>query len=272
MRMSDLFVVLDPELEAAGHYALWLSKELEAGLTAASAVLEPSLAYISAELPSEILSKIQEEAEHTANIVLTDFADQGRQRGVSVETQLVRALAGEAGREIRKIARYYDVTIIGQDNPENARSGELIESALFGSGRPILVVPYIFEEPGKLEMVLVAWDGSQAAARALGDSLPLLAQAKRVRVVTVEGVREPANDHWRKEVVRHLKRHGIEAEADTLVSAGDTANTLLSHAADSGADLIVMGGYGHSRIREIVLGGVTREILRSMTIPVLMSH
>jgi nucleotide-binding universal stress UspA family protein len=272
MRMSDLLVVLDPELEAAGRYALWLAKELGAGLTAASPVLEPSLAYISAELPGEILSKIQEEAEHAASMVLSGFVERGKQRGVPIETLVVKALAGEAGREIRKIARSYDLSILDQGDPDSSRSNELIESALFGSGRPILVVPYIFKDPGKLDTVLVAWDSSQAAARALGDSLPLLARAKRVQIVTVEDVSDPTTSRLQKDIVRHLARHEIKAATETLISGGDAANTLLSHAADVGADLIVMGGYGHSRIREMVLGGVTREILRSMTVPVLMSH
>ena len=121
---------------------------------------------------------------------------------------------------------------------------------MFESGRPVLLVPFVHKAPLSLTRVLVAWDGGRTAARACADALPFLTQAELVEVVTVDERRE---------------------KPDTPIGTG-IAETLLSYAADAGADLLVMGGYGRSRLREFVLGGATRGILEAMTLPVLMAH
>jgi nucleotide-binding universal stress UspA family protein len=120
--------------------------------------------------------------------------------------------------------------------------------------------------------VLIAWDGGRPAARAVADALPLLALVDRVEIVTVNDA--SGDRHLPSEnIARHLARHGIAVELKSVPRGDlDVANALLSYAGDAGADLIVMGGYGHSRLREIVLGGTTRTILQSMTVPVLMAH
>ncbi|MFL5533756.1 MAG: universal stress protein [Gemmatimonadales bacterium] len=133
----------------------------------------------------------------------------------------------------------------------------------------MLVVPYIHKAPLQLGQVLVAWDGSATAARALGDALPLLAKAKAIQVVSVvDGNAGPTGPR----IVRHLEQHAITAKFHSLLGADDPTGALLSYAADCCADLLVMGGYGHSRFRELLLGGTTRGILASMTLPVFMSH
>ena len=143
------------------------------------------------------------------------------------------------------------------------------------SGRPVLAVPYAGDFPVVGERVLVAWNASREAARAVNDALPLLAQAKMVTVLAVNprfGIRGhgdvPAAD-----IALHLARHGVKAEAAHTAS-GDIADSqaLLSYAADISADLIVAGAYGHSRAREVIFGGMTRTLLREMTVPVLFSH
>jgi nucleotide-binding universal stress UspA family protein len=273
MAWNDLFVTLDSASDPAGLYALWLADTLGLGLTAAVPSVEPHLpTYLGAELPSDLLVKAREEAEDMARIALSRFAEMAKERGVALDTRIVKCLAGETGRDIMRLARYFDLTILGQGNPDQERSSEIVESTLFGSGRPILIVPYIFKEPGRLKTAVVGWDGGNTAARALADALPLLARAQNVQIVTVADRADETVRRSHLELIRHLARHGMEAEARTLFSVGDPANTLLSHAADSSADLLVMGGYGHSRMRELILGGVTRDILRSMTVPVLMSH
>ena len=120
---------------------------------------------------------------------------------------------------------------------------------------------------------MVCWDGSRNAARAIADALPLLARAKAVEVVIVTGKPGESDEIAGADIAHHLARHGLKVEVERLVARDiDITSTLLSRAADLGADLIVMGGYGHSRWREFVLGGATRGILASMTVPVLMSH
>jgi nucleotide-binding universal stress UspA family protein len=137
----------------------------------------------------------------------------------------------------------------------------------------MVVVPYIQKEDLKLGHVLACWDGSRSAARAIADSLPFLMRGEKVEIVMVTRGDGKADELPGADLGEHLARHGLDVEVKRLVAADvDVSNVILSYAADCGADLIVMGGYGHSRLREFVLGGATRGILQSMTVPVLMAH
>jgi nucleotide-binding universal stress UspA family protein len=144
---------------------------------------------------------------------------------------------------------------------------------LFGSGRPVIIVPHTQKQPLKLDGVLVCWDGSRPAARAIGDAMPFLVRAKSIEILVVTGERDKSGEITGTNMKRHLARHDINVEIKRI-SAGnaDVQNAILAHAADCGADFMVMGAYGHSRLREFILGGVTRSILKSMPVPVLMSH
>jgi nucleotide-binding universal stress UspA family protein len=134
-------------------------------------------------------------------------------------------------------------------------------------------VPYIQQAPLKLDRVLVAWDGSHGSTRAIGDAMPFLRRAKTIDIVTVSNSRTKKDEVPGVEIGHHLARHGLEVEVRQLVAEGvDVANTLLSYAADNAVDFMVMGGYGHSRLREFMLGGATRGILQTMTVPTLMAH
>jgi nucleotide-binding universal stress UspA family protein len=148
-------------------------------------------------------------------------------------------------------------------------------NVLLASGRPLLAVPYAgqFERVG--DRVLVAWNASREATRAVNDALPLLRGATIVTVLAVNpkhGI-EGHGDVPAADIVLHLARHGVKAEAaHTIANDISEGDALLSYAADLGADLIVAGGYGHSRARETVFGGVTRTLLEEMTVPMLLSH
>ena len=198
-----------------------------------------------------------------------------RERGVSAEPLTPNARLDGAGDSLAGIARYFDLSVVEQAEPETSAIEEkIIEAALFDSGRPVIVVPYIQKAPLKLDHVMVCWDGSRAASRAIADAIPFLERARRVEVVILS----PTNAASRTRIEgadmgQHLARHGLTVEVKRIVAGDiDVADMLLSHAADAETDFIVMGGYGHSRMREFVLGGVTRSILRTMTAPVLMSH
>lgn len=183
-------------------------------------------------------------------------------------------IMGDPSTVVPAQARHVDLTILGQIDPaEKLLGGDraLPEHVAMGTGRPVLVVPYAgaFESVG--ERVLVAWNDSPQAARAVNDALPLLTRAKSVTVLEIDPPVE--TEEGGTDIGRHLQRHGIAGEIARTTSRGiDVADLLLSRAADASADLIVMGVYGHSRRRELVLGGVSRHILQHMTMPVLMSH
>ncbi|HXQ54130.1 MAG TPA: universal stress protein [Stellaceae bacterium] len=213
-------------------------------------------------------------AQAEAGRVEASFQDAASRAGLSSEWRCVEAHLAEAAT---LHARYCDLTVLGQSDPDHPVSGgsDLVESVLLGSGRPMLVVPYAgrFDQVGR--NVLVAWNGTREAARALNDALPMMTRAEKVTVLSVN-----PSDGIGKETVwpgadiaHHLARHSIIAEASSTVSTEiDVGNAILSRAADLGSDLIVMGGYGHSRARELILGGVTRTLLQHMTVPVLLSH
>ncbi|MTV36335.1 universal stress protein [Duganella radicis] len=185
----------------------------------------------------------------------------------------------EAGTGLALQARYADLIVLSQAAPETSGFGsgpQLPEMLALHGGRPLLIVPYAGTFPRLDRHALIAWDGSRAATRALTDALPLLQRSARVTVAVFNSDRhnslhggEPGAD-----IALYLTRHGVNVEVmrQTTVPGDDVGGALLSLAADIGADLLVMGAYGHQRWREILLGGVTRHVLRSMTLPVLMSH
>ena len=224
-------------------------------------------------VPVELIEMQREENSKLAAAAVQRFQANAKAAGVSAESRALDATLGGGATLFAELARRFDIAVVGQAQRESGAAEELmIEAALFETGRPVLVVPYIQKQGLKLDRVLACWDGGRTAARAISDAMPLLQRAKAVELVIV------AEERKREEVtgasmLSHLSRHGIPATAKRM-SKGDLSvdNVLLSYAADSGADFMVMGGYGHSRLREFILGGVTRGILNSMTIPVLMSH
>lgn len=172
-------------------------------------------------------------------------------------------------------ARYADLAVLGQTDPDQPPLGASVpEAVLLSSGRPVLMVPFIGAKSIG-QHVLVAWNATREAARAVNDALPLLAQAEKVTVLSVNPARgiDGEGDLPAADIALHLARHGVKAEAAyTVAEEMSIGDIILSRAVDLGADLIVMGGYGHSRTREFVLGGATHTLLQHMTVPVLLSH
>jgi nucleotide-binding universal stress UspA family protein len=181
--------------------------------------------------------------------------------------------------------RYSDLLVIGQHDPEHisaAIMSDFPEDVVLHASRPVLIVPYVgtFETVGK--RVLISWDASKEATRAITCALPLLKRAELVQIAVfnAENNSELHGEEPGADIALYLARHGIKVEISqhhthldpVSHSKLDVGNALLSLANDYGSDLLVMGGYGHSRFRETILGGVTRTILETMTLPVLMSH
>ena len=174
--------------------------------------------------------------------------------------------------------RCADLVVLGQPERKNDPTGfarRLAESVTLGCGGPVLLVPYAMAPARPGGHVLVAWNGGREAARAVRDAAPLLRDAKRVTIVSVaeDRVAMDAMQRSHERLRSYLAAGGIEAQFKFLETAPhESGDAMLSHASNIGTDLIVMGAYGHARVRELVLGGVTRTMFEAMTIPVLMSH
>lgn len=259
----------------AGAFAVSVAEAFDAHVAAIAFAHDPIVpATLMGGVPADFIESQRQEAEAAASAAIARFEEAARRAGVSAESRLLAASIAEASDQFGRIARRFDLAVVGQAEPEKASAEELLaESALFEGGRPVLLVPYIQEAALKLGKVLVCWDGSRAAARAAGDAMPFLARAEGIEVLIVAGERGKSDEIPGADVGQHLARHGLKVDVKRIVATeSDVANTILSYVADSGADLIVMGGYGHSRLREFILGGVTRGILEAMTVPTLMSH
>ena len=226
--------------------------------------------------PEQVVQRMRVDAAAASAGIEAAFRDRMRREDVEGEWRFVE---GHVPATVALHARYADLTVVGQPNPYDARDDTsrdaTVVTPLMSSGRPILVVPFAGEFDRIGQHVLVAWNASREAARAVNDALPLLEKAAKVTVLAVNA-RQGVAGHGEvpaADIALHLARHGVKAEAAHTV-AKDIADgeVLLSYAADLGADLIVAGGYGHSRAREMVFGGVTRTLIEEMTVPVFLSH
>lgn len=203
------------------------------------------------------------------------FLDAAKRAGRSVEW---RAPAGPVTETAILHARHADLLVLGQTDPNDRKTyiaSHFLEDVLMGSGCPAIIVPYAGQVRTLGENVLVAWDGGREAARAVADALPLLERARFVNVETVARKRpDPDKTPAGVDVAAYLERHGVRSSFSTTPRQGNIGSgaTLLNRASDLHADLLVMGAYSHTRMHERVLGGATRTILESMTVPVLMSH
>ena len=219
----------------------------------------------------------QEEARKEAQLLAVE-ADKhlaarsqlGDVRWSSQELFVLREVAAIHGRQS-------DLIIAGP--PSDDRNTHIreaaFEGALFSSGRPVLLLPSNWQGTPNLENILVAWDASREAARALSDAAPLIEKAKSITVAVVDP--EPGHqgfgDNPGNDIATVLSRHCNKVELDTIPNGGSgVAQALQTKAADIAADLIVMGGYGHSRLRDSLFGGVTRDMVQSSRVPVLISH
>jgi nucleotide-binding universal stress UspA family protein len=261
--------------DASTGYAVSLAQTFDAHVVGISFAYEPVVVgSIVSELPGALIDGQRRENEKAAKDAVARFEQAARAAGVSAETRLRSAALPDAANLFGQMARRFDLSVVTQAEPEILASQDLIvEAALFNSGRPVVVVPYIHKGGLSLERTMIAWDGSRTAARAVGDAMPLLQRAGSVEVVTVADDKGKSDEIPGADLGKHLARHGLKVEVNNIPAGSlDIASALLSYAADNGIDFIVMGAYGHSRLREFVLGGATRGMLEAMTVPTLMSH
>lgn len=228
----------------------------------------------SIDLTRTVVAMHMDALYQQANAALDGFEEIARSVGVpTLERRLVDD-EPEGGLALQ--ARYADLVVVSQVDRNDAverLNADLPEYVMLTSARPVLMVPYAGAFPVIGANVLVAWDASIEATRAVTNALPILKRARKVTIAVFNP--NPFDAHGEQpgaDIGLFLARHGVNIEVALQRTDIDTGNALLSLAADTQADLIVMGGYGHTRFRELLLGGVTATMLRAMTVPVLMSH
>lgn len=207
-----------------------------------------------------------------AETALAAFQAAAEKSDVFEEKILERCYAAEFSGLMVEYARLRDLTIVPAEANELADQ-PTAEALIFESGRPVLMVPRQPKKPFALNTATVAWDFSRPATRAIGDALPLLIKAKRVHIVTVTNEKRIDTRRSGPELAKHLAKHGVDVILDSVDAKGRPIGEVLEAAARAhDSDLLVMGAYGHSRLREFVLGGATRSMINKPPLPVLLSH
>jgi nucleotide-binding universal stress UspA family protein len=276
--IKDILVNLEHKItrDPARDFAITIAETFDAHIAGVAFAYAPDFpGHAMLGIPPEIVAQMIAESEKVALAAIERFDAAAKRSMVSSEHRLLKAIAEAAPFIPSMLARRFDLCVFMQSEPDGVDNDDMIETSLFQSGRPLIVVPYIQKEGLKLDHVVCCWDGSRAAARAINDGLPLLVKASTVDLLIVVNEKtENKNNVIRgAEMAKHLARHDVKVQIVTIPAADiDVANAILSYIADISGTLIVMGGYGHARLREIILGGVTRDMLKSMTVPVFMSH
>jgi nucleotide-binding universal stress UspA family protein len=275
--IKDIIVNLSVTKDGSnvGNYAVSAAAALQAHLTGVAFIYDPVVPISDGGyIPAEVIEDQRADNQTAAEAAIKSFTTATDRAGISAEPMMPSASLARAADQFARMARRFDLAIVGQAQAEMSTMEQVIgESTLFDSGRPVVMVPYIQKAPFKIDNVMVCWDGSRTAARAVSDAIPVIRKSGSVEIVIVTNERGKETDIEGADIGQHLARHGLKVDVHRISGGNiDIADALLSHAADSGADFMVMGGYGHSRLREFVLGGVTRSIFESMTVPVLMSH
>ena len=278
MAFKDILVHVDGSKTDAARIeaAAGLARRHDAhliGLFVRRSPMVPEYAWV--HLTQDILNAQEKAMRESAESAEAAFNKAVKQSGVASEW---RSPTGEIVEQVALNARYADVVVIGQEDEEGpvaTGTGSLADRLVMSIGRSALVIPYVGKYETFGDRVLVAWDASRQASRAVHDAMPFLEKAKEVHVLAVNPIKGETGhgEAPGADISTHLARHGVKAEAHYInASDMDVGSMLLSRLADEGCDMMVMGAYGHARFRELVLGGVTRHILDHMTAPVLMSH
>ena len=258
----------DEAILAVARYAAALGLDLHASAFAVE------LPRVGTRLPVDIPGMVRAaetqsraECDRLAHLLSTEATSSGGQ----VRSQRRTVAMGLAGDAAAEEARYFDVTLLPWSKGDPGAQ-ELAKAIVFASGRPAILVPAEAASPG-VRHVAVGWDGSRTAARALGDALGFMSPDTRVTVVTVHGEKALSEGGAARLLAESLEQRGLTvATRDAELGGRSIGAALQAAAVEAGAELLVMGGYGHSRFRDFVLGGATRDVLADLRLPVLVSH
>jgi nucleotide-binding universal stress UspA family protein len=274
MSMRNILVTVDTGKACAKRldYALALATKHDAHLTGL-------YVHDTADIPGYVMSQLTEVAVRARDEAMSEiedgvhaaFEDAIRRAGYTGRSEW-RTEIGDPTHITALLSRYADLVVAGQWNPDGDEDQIPPEDLVLASGRPVFIVPHSFDMRAIGDHVIVAWNGSREGARAVADAMPMLEASQKVTVLVINPD-QTMGDTPGSALALHLARHGINAEAAHITSHDiEVADVLLNNVSDRGADTIVMGGYGTPRLRELVMGGMTRSILKHMTVPVMMSH
>lgn len=280
MTYKTILAVLDSPRSTAqvADFAISLSRDFDAHLIGLHAETLASVAIVAPmEIPDPVaIQALQEMAQADTAEVERIYKERQSLAGVSAEWRGLSSAAGYSGSSVIDTARAADLIVAGQGNPEHPADGwRDLESFLFDSGRPILLIPYILREPRPIKRVLIAWNGSREATRATFDALPFLKQAEEVEIFTVDPEETTVQSPTLAgaAIAATLARHGCKVTVATGETNGLPASAVIENRlSDDSIDLLVMGAYTHSRLWEMLFGGVTRTLLNSMTALTLLSR
>lgn len=261
-----------PAIDASVSLALSCGAHLDAIATGYASTSVPILADGGAAIASTLQFEYEAALER-ADAAMRVFEIEAKTAKINHEAFAVGGSISEIISRVASAARLYELTIVSQGDPDgDSYDNQLPQELLVQTGGPLLVIPYTFKGLFRTPRIGICWDGGRLAARALRDAMPFLGKADALTIVTLNSSDVPAEASPEK-LAKHLARKGLPTTTISFESdRADLQASLLSIAADEGFDLLVMGGYGHSRLQETVFGGVTRETFHSMTVPVLMSH
>ena len=261
-------------LRFAGELAVQHGAPLTALFAVTPPALDPSAAHAASSVAVKLLMEAHERSKSSARAALAAAR-------AATSAQAGWAEIDDGATPLQAFIRQAhctDMVVLGQQDPAVIGASQVpsdfVSSVILGSGRPAIVLPYTGEGTASMRTILVAWKPSAQAARAVAAAVPLLRRAREVHVASWGRDDAPGCQGEALDIERYLRWHGVSATSHHESAAGDDeiGELMLSKAADVGADLLVMGCYAHSRVRELVLGGATRVVLRSMTLPVLANH
>ncbi len=277
MALKDILVHTDSTALSVKRFKLGLKLAKRHGATLFCLYTQATPLSLGISNNKEKRRKLHKKASDEHFALMSKLAEKA---GVAIEwsTSKLPNSEDDVTDQLIHEAQHMDLVIVGQFHHKSAAGilpNDLAERLVLETGRPTLIVPYAgdFKDIGK--RALVAWNTGRESVRAVNDAIPLFKEAKRVNVIAINPKKgkKRHGENPAADITAHLVRHGIPAVAEHLATKDvDAANMLLSCAADESADMIVMGAYGHHRFRELILGGVTHDILKHMTVPVLMSH
>jgi len=274
--LKDITVIVDNAGERrAAKLAAELARVTSAHLTGIALAVDPIVPIytVAAPIPTDFIVAAHDQGVADANAALAAFDAIGQAAGVTSEGRVAQSLTGDFESVIRNVL-LTDLVVVGQDDPDHEEPlrAALIEALLFQAGVPTLLVPRTVAEL-RPDKAVIAWNGSAQAARAVRAAMPLLMMAQSVTVVIVDEGNAPAGVEQGADIGAYLARHDLDVTVRIVTNAHEGAGqAVLTLAAEDGATWLVMGAYGHSRIRQFLLGGVTRRVLGNATIPVLMAH